>query len=60
MKKRKNKEISETEEFKEILEKIGDTEENRKILEYILTERKLMTIAGKNLKRPTIFFKNIF
>ena len=56
VKKRKNKEISETEEFKEILEKIGDTEENRKILEYILTERKLMTIAGKNLKRPTIFF----
>ena len=56
VKKRKNKEISETEEFKEILEKIGDTEENRKILEYILTERKLMTIAGKNFERPTIFF----
>ena len=53
---RKNIKFSETEEFKEILEKIGDTEENRKILEYILTERKLMTIAGKNLKRPTIFF----
>ena len=54
--RRKNKEITETEEFKEILEKIGDTEENRKILEYILTGRKLMTIAGKNVKRPTIFF----
>ena len=54
--RRKNKEITETKEFKEILEKIGDTEENRKILEYILTERKLMTIAGKNFERPTIFF----
>ena len=53
---RKNIKFSETEEFKEILEKIGDTEENRKILEYILTERKLMTIAGKDFKRPTIFF----
>lgn len=53
---RKNIKFSETEEFKEILEKIGDTEENRKILEYVLTERKLMTIAGKDFKRPTIFF----
>lgn len=56
VKNREGKKISETEEFKEILEKIGDTEENRKILEYILTGRKLMTIAGKELKRPTIFF----
>ena len=56
IKNRDDKKISETEEFKEILEKIGDTEENRKILEYILTGRKLMTIAGKNVKRPTIFF----
>lgn len=56
VKNREGKKISETEEFKEILEKIGDTEENRKILEYILTGRKLMTIAGKNVKRPTIFF----
>ena len=54
--KRKNKKIPETEEFKEILEKIGDTEENRKILEYVLSERKIMTIAGKDFKRPTIFF----
>lgn len=53
---RKNIKFSETEEFKEILEKIGDTEENRKILEYVLTERKLMTIVGKDFKRPTIFF----
>lgn len=56
VKNREGKKISETEEFKEILEKIGDTEENRKILEYVLTGRKLMTIAGKELKRPTIFF----
>lgn len=56
MQDRKNIKFSETEEFKEILEKIGDTEENRKILEYVLTERKLMTIAGKDFKRPTIFF----
>lgn len=56
IKNRDDKKISETEKFKEILEKIGDTEENRKILEYILTGRKLMTIAGKNVKRPTIFF----
>lgn len=56
IKNRDDKKISETEEFKEILEKIGDTEESRKILEYILTGRKLMTIAGKNVKRPTIFF----
>lgn len=55
-KRKEEKSVQESEDYKKILQKMGDTEENRKLLEAIFEKEGIMTCFGKELKRPTVFF----